>query len=47
MELYAAFLAHTDAQVGRLREALKDMEQYDNTLFVYIVATTAPAPRAG
>src|SRR5690625_3998306 len=37
MEAYAAFLAHTDAQVGRLVQSLKDSGQYDNTLFVYIV----------
>jgi len=37
METYAAFLAHTDAQVGRLVQALKDMDEFDNTLFFYIV----------
>jgi len=37
METYAAFLAHTDAQVGRLVQALKDMDQFDNTLLFYIV----------
>ena len=47
MELYAAFLAHTDAQVGRLREALKDMDQYDNTLFVYIVGDNGASAEGG
>jgi len=37
METYAAFLAHTDAQVGRLVQTLKDMGQFDNTLLFYIV----------
>jgi arylsulfatase len=37
METYAGFLAHTDAQVGKLVEALRDLEVYDNTLFIYIV----------
>ena len=47
MELYAAFLAHTDAQVGRLRDALKDMDQYDNTLFVYIVGDNGASAEGG
>ena len=47
MELYAAFLAHTDAQVGRLREALRDMDQYDNTLFVYIVGDNGASAEGG
>jgi len=37
METYAAFLAHTDAEIGRLVEALKDMDKFDNTLVFYIV----------
>lgn len=36
MEVYAGFLAHTDAQVGRLIDALEDLGQWDNTLFIYI-----------
>ena len=47
MELYAAFLAHTDAQVGRLRDALKEMGQYDNTLFVYIVGDNGASAEGG
>ena len=37
MEAYAGFLAHTDAQVGKLVQSLKEMGEYDNTLFIYIV----------
>jgi arylsulfatase A-like enzyme len=37
MEVYAAFLGHTDAQVGRIIEAIKELEQWENTLFIYIV----------
>ena len=37
MEVYAGFLAHTDAQVGRIIDAIKDLEQWENTLFIYIV----------
>jgi arylsulfatase len=36
MEVWAGFLAHTDAQVGRLVEALTDLGEWDNTLFIYI-----------
>ena len=37
METYAGFLAHTDAQIGRLRTALDRMGMLDDTLFIYIV----------
>ena len=36
MEVFAAFLAHTDAQVGRLVDVLDDLGEWDNTLFVYL-----------
>lgn len=36
MEVYAAFLEHTDYQVGRLIEALEDLEILDETL-VYVI----------
>jgi arylsulfatase A-like enzyme len=36
MEVYAAFLEHTDHHVGRIFEALKELEIYDDTL-VYII----------
>ena len=36
MEVFAAFLAHADAQVGRLVDAIKDIGEWDNTLFIYI-----------
>ncbi|MCB1679074.1 MAG: arylsulfatase [Halioglobus sp.] len=47
METYAAFLAHTDAQVGRLVQALKDSGQYDNTLFIYIVGDNGSSAEGG
>ena len=37
MEVFAAFLAHTDAQVGRVMDVIKEMGQWENTLFLYIV----------
>jgi arylsulfatase A-like enzyme len=36
MECFAGFLAHTDAQVGRVIDAIKELEQWENTLFVYV-----------
>lgn len=36
MEVFAGFMAHTDEQVGRLLDALDEMGETQNTLFVYI-----------
>ena len=36
METFAGFLAHTDAQVGRVIDALERLNIMDNTLVVYI-----------
>ena len=37
MEIYAGFLEHTDHQVGRLIDALEDLEVLDDTLIYYII----------
>ncbi len=37
MEVYAGFLEHTDHQVGRLVDALEDLEILDDTLIYYII----------
>jgi arylsulfatase len=47
MEIYAAFLADTDDQVGRLVTALKQMGQYDNTLFMYVVGDNGASAEGG
>jgi arylsulfatase len=36
MEVYAGFAAHTDEQIGRVVEALRDMGELDNTVLVFI-----------
>lgn len=36
MELFAAFAEHTDHEIGRIVDALEEMGELDNTLFVYI-----------
>ena len=35
-EAFAAFLEHTDAQIGRLVTALDELGQLDNTLFILL-----------
>ena len=37
MEVYAGFLEHTDHHVGRLLDALEDLEILDDTLIYYII----------
>jgi arylsulfatase A-like enzyme len=37
MEVYAGFLEHTDHHIGRLVDALADLEILDNTLIYYII----------
>ena len=36
MEVFAGFMAHTDEQIGRLLDALDEMGETDNTLFIYV-----------
>jgi len=36
METFAGFLAHTDAQIGRMFDAVEEMGIADNTLIIYI-----------
>jgi arylsulfatase len=37
MEVYAGFLEHTDAQVGKLVDGLEEMGIFDDTLFIYLI----------
>lgn len=43
MEVYAGFLEHTDEQIGRVLDFLKSIDQYDNTLIVFISDNGASA----
>ena len=36
MEVYAGFLAHTDAQVGRVIDAIAELARWGETLFIYV-----------
>ncbi|GAA1761316.1 arylsulfatase [Kocuria aegyptia] len=47
METYAAFAEHTDAQVGRFVDALEEIGELDNTLFVYILGDNGASGEGG
>jgi arylsulfatase len=47
METFAAFGEHTDHEVGRLVQALRDMGELENTLFVYIVGDNGSSAEGG
>ena len=47
MEVYAGFMAHTDHEVGRIVTALKDMDEWDDTLFVYVIGDNGAAAAGG
>ena len=35
-DVYAAYLAYTDHEIGRVIQAIKDMGKLDNTLIIFI-----------
>lgn len=47
MEAEAAFLAHTDAQIGALVAALEEAGELDDTLFVYVVGDNGASAEGG
>jgi arylsulfatase A-like enzyme len=47
MENYAAFLAHTDNEVGRLIDSLEQSGELDNTLVFYIVGDNGASGEGG
>jgi arylsulfatase len=47
MEVFAAFLAHTDAQVARLIEAIEAMDEWEDTLFVYVTGDNGASAEGG
>lgn len=47
MEVYAGFLEHTDVQVGRLVDGLKESGDFDNTLFCYVVGDNGSSAEGG
>lgn len=47
MEVFAGFTAHTDYEIGRLVESLRETDQYDNTLIVYSVGDNGASGEGG
>jgi arylsulfatase len=47
MEVYAAYLAYTDHEVGRVLQAIRDEGQADNTLVLYIIGDNGATEEAG
>ena len=45
-EVFAAYVAYTDHEIGRVIQEVDDLGKLDNTLVIYIRATMARAPRA-
>jgi arylsulfatase A-like enzyme len=47
MEAFAGFAEHTDDQVGRLVQALEEMGELDNTIFLYVVGDNGCSAEGG
>lgn len=47
METFAGFAEHTDHEVGRLVQALEDMGEMQNTLFLYIIGDNGASAEGG
>jgi arylsulfatase A-like enzyme len=47
METFAGFGEHTDHEVGRLVQAIRDMGKLENTLFLYIVGDNGSSAEGG
>jgi arylsulfatase len=47
MEVFAAFAAHTDYEIGRVVKAIDDIGVRDNTLFFYIVGDNGASAEGG
>ena len=45
-DIYGAYLAYADHEIGRVIQEVEDLGELDNTLIIYIGATTARAPKA-
>ncbi len=47
METFAGFAEYTDFEVGRLYDAIKELGQLDNTLFIYIIGDNGSSAEGG
>jgi arylsulfatase A-like enzyme len=47
MEVFAAFAAHTDHEIGRVVKAIEDLDELDNTLILYLVGDNGASAEGG
>ncbi|HEY0466269.1 MAG TPA: arylsulfatase, partial [Polyangiaceae bacterium] len=47
MEVFAAFAAHTDYEIGRVVKAIEDLGDLDNTMFLYVVGDNGASAEGG
>ena len=47
METFAGFTGHTDNEVGRLVDAIEEVGELDNTLFIYIMGDNGSSAEGG
>ncbi len=47
MEVFAAFAAHTDYEIGRVVKAVEDLGELDNTLILYVVGDNGASAEGG
>ncbi len=47
MEVFAAFAAHTDYEIGRVVKAVEDLGDLDNTLIMYLVGDNGASAEGG
>jgi arylsulfatase A-like enzyme len=47
MEVYAAFMAETDYEIGRVNQAFKDTHRYQNTLTIFITGDNGASAEGG
>ncbi len=47
MEVFAGFAEHTDHEVGRLVDALEEIGELDNTLFIYVMGDNGSSAEGG
>ena len=47
MEVFAAFAAHTDNEIGRVVQAIEDLGELDNTLILYVVGDNGASAEGG
>lgn len=46
-EVFAGFVEHTDSEIGRFMQALEDIGEMDNTLFIYIAGDNGTSAEGG